>query len=119
VIVGKGESEMNKLFSGALTLCMLGAMAVGTLANTQTHTPVINHRQAHQQARIRQGIKSGQLTRGEARRLEAREGRIQASKLSDKASGKVTARQRRRLNARLNRSSRAIYRMKHNARVRK
>jgi|ERR1700733_11894384 hypothetical protein len=109
---------MKKTFSGALTLCMLGAMAVSSLANTQTHTPVVNQRQAHQQARIRQGIRSGQLTRGEARRLEAREGRIEASKLSDKASGRVTPAERARLNRRLNRSSRAIYRAKHNAATR-
>lgn len=110
---------MNKIFSGALTLCLMGAMAVGSMANPQTRTPYINHRQAHQQARIRQGIKSGQLTRGEARRLESREGRIQASKLEDKASGHVTAAQRARLNRRLNAASRAIYRDKHNAAVRK
>jgi len=109
---------MNKLFSGALTLCMVGGMTVSSLAGTQTRTPLINHRQGYQQARIRQGIRSGQLTRGEARRLEAREGRIEASKLSDKASGHVTTAERIRLNRRLNAASRAIYRDKHNGRVR-
>jgi len=42
--LGQGESEMRRLFSAALTLCMLGGMAVGSLANTQTKTPYINHR---------------------------------------------------------------------------
>jgi hypothetical protein len=107
---------MKKIFGTALAFCILAVMAVSSFADT--HTPVINHRQANQQARIRQGIKSGQLTRGEARRLETREGKIQADKLVDKSKGNVTRAERARLNRRLNRTSRAIYRLKHNGAVR-
>lgn len=85
-------------------------------AVSQTQTPVINQRERNQQARIRQGVKSGQLTPGEARRLEAQQGKIKADKMAAKSDGKVTPAERRHLKRELNRASRNIHRKKHNAR---
>ena len=92
----------------ALTLIM------SIVAVSQTRTPVINKRQARQQARIHQGVKSGELTPGETRRLEAGEGKIQADKMEAKSDGKVTPAERRKLRREENRESRRIYRAKHN-----
>jgi hypothetical protein len=103
---------MNRVISGVLTGAML--LAIGATGLAGPRTPRINRRQENQQDRIQQGIKSGQLTRGEARRLEAAEGRIQANKLIDKSDGNVSPRERAQLNRELNRESRAIYRDKHN-----
>jgi hypothetical protein len=106
-----------KTISGmAIASVLVIGMGISALANDRT--PVVNRRQANQQARIRQGIRSGELTRGEARRLEAREGRIQADKLIDKSKGYVTPRERAQLNRELTRTSSAIYRDKHNGWVR-
>jgi hypothetical protein len=82
---------------------------------SQTKTPVIDQRERNQQARIKQGVQSGELTRGEARRLEAREGKIKADEMVAKSDGKVTPAERRHLKRELNRTSRHIYRDKHNA----
>ena len=80
-------------------------------------TPRINARQRNQQRRIGNGIKSGQLTSKEAAHLEKREAHIQAEKRADKAKGPMTAQERRQLTRQQNRTSRAIYRKKHNART--
>ncbi len=80
-------------------------------------TPVVRKRQVHQQARIKQGVNSGQLTPAETRRLEAQQGKIQADKLEAKSDGTVTAAERAKLHREQDRASRNIYRKKHNART--
>jgi hypothetical protein len=101
-----------------LSAALITALAAPLAGNAQDRTPYLNRRQANQQRRIRQGIKSGQLTRREASRLEAREGRLEARKLEDKAKGPLTRKERAQLNRVANRDSRAIYRLKHNGKVR-
>jgi hypothetical protein len=80
----------------------------------------IDAREHRQQERIKQGVKSGQLTYNETRRLERRETGIRRAELRDRRHnhGRLTAFERRRLNRRLNRTSHAIYRAKHNGAVR-
>jgi len=98
-----------------LTLAFIVCSFVG-VASAQDKTPVVNQRERNQQARIAAGVKSGQLTPAETRRLERQEGRIKAHELIAKSDGKVTKGERRSLNRQLNRESRRIYRLKHNNR---
>ncbi|MGH9350823.1 MAG: hypothetical protein ACRD1I_02210 [Terriglobia bacterium] len=109
-----GRLLMSSLVAGAFAL----SLSLPGVAAAQDRTQHLNNRQENQQDRIQQGIKSGQLTRGEARRTEAREGRLQANKLEDKAKGPLTHKERTQLNRQANRDSRAIYRAKHNGKVR-
>ena len=51
-----------KIFGGLL----IAALAITSVAQAQTHTPVINQRQHNQERRINHGVRSGQLTRNEA-----------------------------------------------------
>src|SRR5207245_6360130 len=88
-------------------------------AMAQDKTPVVNQRERNQQHRIRQGVKSGELTKGEARRLERQEGKIKADEMIAKSDGKVTKAERRKLNREQNRESKRSHRAKHNKRVRK
>ena len=97
-------------------------LAFVTLASAgfaQTKTPEVTKRQVNQQERIEQGVKSGELTRPEAAKLEAREAKIQHDKKEAKADGVVTPAEKAKLNREENRSSRAIYRQKHDAQVRR
>jgi hypothetical protein len=73
----------------------------------------INWIQQRQQARIHQGIRSGELTRNEARRLEAEQARIRTDERFYRADGKLTPRERGRLRKELRHSSHDIYRQKH------
>ena len=79
-------------------------------------TPRATQRQNNQQARIKQGVQSGELTNGETVRLEKEQGKIQADKLNAKADGKVTPQERRKIQKEQNKASRDIRRLKHNNR---
>lgn len=78
-------------------------------------TPGIDRRQANQERRIQEGVASGQLTPGEAARLERNADRIEKMEERAKADGVVTPRERARLHEALDRQSRAIAREKHDA----
>ena len=97
---------------------LVAALAITSVANAQTRTPVINQRQANQRARINQGVGSGQLTHNETHNLRNDERQIRDQKQRDKASGHVSYAQRSKLRHEENRTSRAIYHDKHNGRVR-
>ena len=76
----------------------------------------INERQQNQRQRIRQGVRSGELTGVEAARLRRRQAQIQLNEARARRSGgEFTPRERARIQRQLNRSSRGIYRQKHDA----
>jgi hypothetical protein len=79
----------------------------------------VKGRQVQQQRRIAQGVRSGELTRAEARRVERNAARIHRSVVRDRVDGGVfTPRERAKAQRRLNKQSRAIYRQKHDAQFR-
>ncbi len=80
----------------------------------------VNERFQDQHQRIRQGVRSGQLTRGEQYRLNRRDAYIHGQERLDRRfdNGHLTRGERRGLNNEMNHSSAAIYRNKHNAYVR-
>jgi hypothetical protein len=80
----------------------------------------VDNREANQQARIAQGVKSGQLTPGETARLDNREAHINNEIARDRAAngGHLTAAEHAKVNRQQDRTSGAIYRDKHNAKVR-
>ena len=92
------------------------------LASTALLLPIaaasqeVRGREFHQQGRIGQGLQSGQLTAGEAGRLENREARINASRRADLAAngGHLTSGEYRSLNRRENAASARIFEDKHN-----
>jgi hypothetical protein len=72
-------------------------------------------RQARQQARIAQGVNQGELSRGEAVRLQKSQNRIRRSIRRDRADGQgLNAAERAKANARLNRQSRRIHTARNN-----
>jgi hypothetical protein len=73
-----------------------------------------NHRQTQQTQRIRQGIRRGEITRPEVRKLKTEQRRIDRAYHRASADGHVNRRERQRLNNMQNRASRHIYRAKHN-----
>ena len=106
--------------TSTLLIAVLTAFALPVLAQTATPpardpaaTPGIDKRQANQQQRIDQGVKSGELTGKEAARLEKGQERIQTMEDKAKADGKVTPKERERLQKAENRESRKIAREKH------
>ena len=76
----------------------------------------VRGREANQQARIGQGLRSGQITANGAAHLESRESAINASRRADLAAngGHLTPGEYRNLNRRQNAVSNRIYIDKHN-----
>ena len=106
--------------TSSLLIAVLTAFALPVLAQTATPpakdpaaTPGVDKRQANQQQRIDQGVKSGELTGKEAARLEKGQERIQTMEDKAKADGKVTPKERERLQRAQNHESRKIAREKH------
>ena len=83
----------------------------------QNPTTEVGKRAENQQDRIANGVASGQLTAGEAAKIEQHEANMQKEVAADRAAngGKLTPQERRQVNRQQNRSSRAIYRQKHDA----
>ena len=103
----------------AMMLLLASVMAgFAAIASANTDTPRIDRREWRQHVRIHQGVRSGELTRGEAMRLRAGERHIGRMEYRAKADGRMTPRERVRINRAESRESRAIWRMKHNGRVR-
>ena len=80
----------------------------------------VDDREGNQQARIAQGVKSGQLTPGETAHLDNREAHINNEIARDRAAngGHLTAAEHAKVNRQQDKTSNAIYRDKHNGKVR-
>ena len=101
-------------------LIAIALVLAAGFANAQTPAaPVaadrVDQREANQDARISQGVASGQLNQKEATRLE--KGQMHVNNLENRAAadGKVTKREARHLEKAQDRQSRRIHRQKHDA----
>jgi len=76
-----------------------------------------NTREANQDQRIANGLRSGQMTSGEAARAERTQANIDQQVHDDRAAngGKLTGQERQQINGEQNAASRQIYDEKHNA----
>jgi hypothetical protein len=79
----------------------------------------IGARRQNQQNRIANGIRSGQMTAGEAARTENKEQGINEQDRADRQAngGKLTGGEKQQLNQKLNGTSKQIYNQKHNGKV--
>jgi hypothetical protein len=104
---------MKRLFLATL-------IPAAMLLPVYAQTPEVARREGRQQARIAQGKKSGQLTKGETARLQNKESKIHHEIKGDRAAngGKLTVSEKAKVNRQQNKVSRRIYHDKHNARTR-
>ena len=104
---------MRKRF--AYTILTLG---VGIILVNQAKAGVVDDRRHNQKLRIRHGVITGELTRGEARVLKKEQRRIHRKLKKAWADGQMSRREWRRIERMQNRASRHIYRLKHNSNFR-
>ena len=102
---------MNKTTS-LIAAAVFAAFTLPALAQAP-NTARIDKREAKQQERIDQGVKSGQLTPREAARLEKGQERIKKMEAKATADGKVTPKERKAIEGAQDRQSRQIDREKH------
>ncbi|OGI45699.1 MAG: hypothetical protein A2637_07570 [Candidatus Muproteobacteria bacterium RIFCSPHIGHO2_01_FULL_65_16] len=77
--------------------------------------PGVNDRQTRQQERIGQGVRSGELTKEEAKDLAAEQRAIRKEERAYKSDGKLTGEERKDLHQDQNAASKDIYQEKHDA----
>jgi hypothetical protein len=118
------SEEIDHMTSGTKLLLLGAALSALMLpATAQTATPVkkpvIAQRKANQQARIAQGVKSGQLTAAETAHVEHQEARLNRETRAMRAAngGKLTPAEKAKVTRQQNHLSREIYRKKHNGRT--
>jgi multidrug resistance efflux pump len=96
-----------------LVLCATPALAQGQA--DRKHPAGINKREQHQVARIKDGKQDGTLTRAELDRLRAEEAAIRAEEHVFRKSGDgLNKAEIKALEKDLNKTSKQIYRAKHN-----
>jgi hypothetical protein len=96
------------------------AQSTGSASTTSTPTSkTINQRKENQQDRIGQGIQSGQLTAGEASKLETKESDLNKEErlMRTEDNGKLTSADKNALTQQQNQLSNRIYKDKHNGAV--
>jgi hypothetical protein len=107
--------------NASLALGISLLLSLSAVAQTAPPPGTAAQRKANQQARIAQGVKSGQLTAHETANLEGREASVNKEEHNMRAAdgGKLTAADRTALNNRQNKISNSIYKDKHNAATQK
>jgi hypothetical protein len=94
-----------------LSAMMVLSMAGSAFAAERGH--VVNHREFHQDHRIKQGVRSGELTRKEAWKLSRNEHRINRYEKIARADGHISPKEFHKMERMQNRESHAIYKQKH------
>ena len=80
----------------------------------QSTTPGIDKTQKHQRVKIHQGIKSGEITKREARALNNQQVRIQHEKKLAKSDGVITVKERKHIRHQQRKAGKNIAMLKHN-----
>jgi hypothetical protein len=101
---------------------LIGTMIVAAMVTMMTaaaQTDKVDQRKENQQDRVAQGIKSGQLTAGEAAKVETKEAAINQEVRTDRTlnGGKLTSQEKQIVNRQQNQMSRQISADKHNAKT--
>ncbi|MCX7141498.1 MAG: hypothetical protein NT123_10495 [Proteobacteria bacterium] len=100
-------------FKTSIAALMFATLPALAFAQANPATPNIDKRQAEQQKRIDQGVKSGQLTDREAAKLNKGQAKVQRMEDKAKADGVVTAQERKRIEHEQNKQGKRIERDKH------
>jgi TolA-binding protein len=106
------KSMTQKLWlSTAVALLTLNAASA--FAEPRPRDPGVNARQHTMNERVRQGVRSGELTRNEAQGLREDRREIRQLEREYKSDGELTRDERRDLHQQQNEFSRSIYQEKH------
>lgn len=100
-----------------LAVAIAAVLSVAGLGQAEagSRDPRVNHRQQHQQQRINQGVRSGELTRRETGALAREQRNVRQLEREYKSDGELTRSERVDLHREQNQASRHIYNQKHDA----
>jgi len=98
----------------AMILTVSSLFFVSAISISVAEEPPLKKAAQNQKHRIEQGIKSGELTPQEAKRLEAEQVKLKNAEAEVKSDGEVTNKERKILKNRREKASQHIYNLKHN-----
>ena len=98
-----------------ISAALFSSLVFGNLLFAQG---TINQRERHQQRRIADGVRDGELTQNEARKLEKEQAKIHSAEAKAKADGEFTTKERAKLQKRQDHASQHIYKEKHDKQTR-
>jgi hypothetical protein len=111
--------QVSNVTESRFTLVLLVAGLLGVASSSQAEAgvrdPGVNARQQNQHQRVRQGVRSGELTRRETRNLAEGQRDIRQLERAYKSDGQLTRAERVDLHHEQNQASRDIYKQKHDA----
>ena len=99
----------------SIAVAWVSTLLLGSLMFAQG---TVNQRERRQQRRIADGVKDGELTQKEARKLEKEQAKIHAAEAKAKADGEFTAKERAKIQKKQDKASRKIYKEKHDKQTR-
>jgi hypothetical protein len=110
------KSRMHKK-AASLALMVASVLSVAGLSQAEAgvRDPGVNNRQQNQQQRIKQGVRSGELTRRETGALAREQRDVRQLERAYKSDGDLTRAERVDLHQEQNQASRHIYNQKHDA----
>ena len=100
---------------GRAIVAAILVMAFAAPVFAAAKSPGVDRREHKQKQRIKQGVKSGALTKDEARALSAEQRAIRAKEREMKSDGVLTREERKDLHQDLNEASKNIAEQKHDA----
>lgn len=114
------SSHVTRKSRFSWVLIVAGIMGVAGLGQAQADVrdPGVNARQQNQHQRVRQGVRSGELTRRETGALAREQRDVRQLERAYKSDGQLTRAERVDLHHEQNQASRHIYRAKHNEKAR-
>ena len=98
-----------------ISAALFSSLVFGNLLFAQG---TINQRERHQQRRIADGVRDGELTRKEARKLEKQQAKIHRDEAKAKADGEFTPKERGKIQREQDKASEQIYKEKHDNQTR-
>lgn len=99
--------------NGLILVLFLAGLVSSTAHAGRPHADRAHTRGERQDARIQQGVNSGELTHKETKRLEAQQTRIDHAQQKASSDGNLTAEEKKHIETLRNRASKNIYRQKH------
>lgn len=95
-------------------MMLLFCLGFAFTTSAQTATPKVTKRQVNQKKRTVNGVKTGELTKGEVAQINAQQKSVNRTKKRAKSDGTVTKKERAVIHKRQNNASKNIARKKNN-----
>ena len=100
--------------TGKIALASIGLLLFTALTSSAEARDRVDRRQGRQSHRVHEGMKSGEITDGEAARLRASKRAVRRTEKRVESDGVVTGKEEARLENKQDARSRQIHRIKHN-----